>query len=47
MMVDFAKGTNNACVKRIGDVERWAKEVYPFVNDKYGEQNNYRFYCMP
>ena len=37
--VDFEEGADNAHIKRKGDIERWAKDVYSFVCGKYGEQN--------
>ena len=29
----------NTRIKRMSDIERWAKDVYSFVSGKYGEQN--------
>lgn len=37
--VDFEKGADNTRIKRKGDIERWAKDVYTFVSDRYGEEN--------
>ena len=37
--VDFDEGANNTRIKRMSDIERWAKDVYSFVSGKYGEQN--------
>lgn len=37
--VDFEKGADNTRIKRMSDIERWAKDVYSFVSGKYGEQN--------
>ena len=37
--VDFEKGADNSHIKRKGDIERWAKDVYSFVSGRYGEQN--------
>lgn len=37
--VDFNEGADNAHIKRKGDIERWAKDVYTFVSGRYGEEN--------
>lgn len=37
--VDFKKDADNAHIIRKREIERWAKEVYSFVSDRYGEQN--------
>lgn len=37
--VDFEEGADNTRIRREGDIERWAKDVYSFVSGKYGEQN--------
>jgi predicted nucleic acid-binding Zn-ribbon protein len=37
--VDLTKGADNSGIKRCKDIEEWAKDVYRFVADKYGEQN--------
>ena len=37
--MDFEKGANNTHIKKKGDIERWAKDVYTFVSDRYGEEN--------
>ena len=37
--VDFEKDADNTHIKRMSDIERWAKDVYSFVSGKYGEQN--------
>lgn len=37
--VDFEEGADNTRIKRKGDIERWAKDVYSFVSGRYGEQN--------
>ena len=37
--VDFEEGADNTHIRREGDIERWAKDVYSFVSGKYGEQN--------
>ena len=37
--VDFEEGADNSRIKRKGDIERWAKDVYSFVSRRYGEQN--------
>ena len=37
--VDLTKGADNSGITRCKDIEEWAKDVYRFVADKYGEQN--------
>jgi len=37
--VSFDKGADNSHVERCKDIEEWAKDVYSFVSDKYGEEN--------
>ena len=37
--VDLEEGADNSRIKRKGDIERWAKDVYSFVSGRYGEQN--------
>ena len=37
--VNFDKGADNSHIGRDKDIERWAKDVYSFVSDKYGEEN--------
>ena len=37
--VNFEKGADNSHIKRSKDIEEWAKDVYSFVCDKYGEEN--------
>lgn len=37
--VDFEKGADNSRIVRKPEIEDWAKDVYSFVCDKYGEQN--------
>ena len=37
--VDFDEGANNTRIKRMSDIERWAKDVYSFVSgDVYKRQ---------
>ena len=35
--VDFDEGANNTRIKRMSDIERWAKDVYsfPLINERY------------
>lgn len=33
------KGADNSHIERCKDIEEWAKDVYSFVCDKYGEEN--------
>jgi len=37
--VDMAKGADNSHLKRSRDIEQWAKDMYYFVSDRYGEEN--------
>ena len=37
--VNFEHGADNSHIKRCKDIEEWAKDVYKFVADKYGEEN--------
>ena len=37
--VNFDKGADNSRIERSKDIEEWAKDVYSFVCDKYGEEN--------
>ena len=37
--VNLAKGADNSHLKRSRDIEQWAKDMYYFVSDRYGEEN--------
>lgn len=37
--VDFDSKDGNAHIKRMPDIELWAKDIYDFVAEKYGEEN--------
>ena len=37
--VDFNTGADNAAIHRKKEIEQWAKDIYDFVSEKYGEQN--------
>ena len=37
--VDFSKDSDNSHIVRKSEIEQWAKDVYSFVSDKYGEEN--------
>ncbi len=37
--VDFGNEADNSHVKRCEDIEKWARDVYKFMGDKYGEEN--------
>ena len=37
--VDFSKDSDNSHIVRKPEIEQWAKDVYSFVSDKYGEEN--------
>jgi len=42
--VDYNIGADNSDVVRTKDIEQWAKDMYKFVADKYGEDNIVGFY---
>ena len=42
--VDFSKGADNSGIMRCKDIEDWARDVYNFVADKFGEDNIVGFY---
>lgn len=37
--VDLAHGADNSHLHRCNDIEEWAKDVYRYVADKYGDEN--------
>lgn len=37
--VDYEQRADNSHITRQKDIENWAKEVYSFVSDRYGEEN--------
>jgi hypothetical protein len=37
--VNLAKGADNFTLKRSKDIEQWAKDMYYFVSDRWGEEN--------
>ena len=37
--VNFEHGADNSHIQRCEDIEKWAKDVYSFVCEKYGEEN--------
>lgn len=37
--VNVGDGANNSHLKRSRDIEQWAKDMYYFVSDRYGEEN--------
>ena len=37
--VDFDSKEGNSHIKRMPDIENWAKDIYDFVAEKYGEEN--------
>lgn len=43
--VDFSKDSDNSHIVRKPEIEQWAKDVYSFVSDKYGEENIAAFCC--
>lgn len=42
--VDLSKGADNSHITRNKDIELWAKDVYRFVANKFGEDNIVSFY---
>lgn len=38
-IVNLDKGADNSKVKRTSEIEAWAKDIYRFVADRYGEEN--------
>lgn len=44
-VVDISKGADNSGVTRREGIEDWARDVYSFVADRYGEDNILGFYC--
>jgi predicted nucleic acid-binding Zn-ribbon protein len=42
--VDLAKGADNSHIIRCKDIEGWAKDIYKFVCEKWGEDNIAGFY---
>lgn len=42
--VDLSKGADNSRVTRQKDIENWAKDVYKFLAEEYGEENILGFY---
>lgn len=37
--VNWEKGADNSALQRMPEIEKWAKDSYQFMCDKYGEQN--------
>lgn len=37
--VDLEHGANNSNVKRMPEIENWAKDMYRFMSEKFGEKN--------
>jgi len=42
--VDLTHGADNSLVTRCSDIEEWAKDIYGFACDKWGEENIVGFY---
>lgn len=42
--VNLTKGTDNSHIKRCKDIEGWAKDIYKFACNKWGEDNIAGFY---
>lgn len=43
-MVNLEHGADNSAITRCKDIEEWAKDIYRFVCDKWGEENIIGFY---
>ena len=43
--VNLEHGADNSCITRCSDIEGWAKDVYQFCCDKWGEDNIVGFYA--
>jgi len=43
-VVDLSKGADNSHITRCKDIEGWAKDIYQFACDKWGEDNITAFY---
>lgn len=43
-LIDESVGADNSNIKRMPDIEDWAKDIYQFVSDKFGEDNIIGFY---
>ncbi|MBQ7471056.1 MAG: plasmid recombination protein, partial [Prevotella sp.] len=37
--VNFEKGADNAAIRRMPEIEQWAKDIYDFACGKWGEEN--------
>ena len=37
--VDLEHGADNSAIKRMPEIENWAKDMYRFMSDKFGEKN--------
>lgn len=37
--VDLEHGADNSSIKRMPEIENWAKDMYRFMSDKFGEKN--------
>lgn len=42
--VDVEHGADNSSITRCKDIENWAKDIYRFACDKWGEDNIIGFY---
>ncbi len=38
-VVDLEKGADNSNIRRTPEIEQWARDLYYFVSDRYGEEN--------
>lgn len=37
--VNLEHGANNSAIKRMPEIENWAKDMYRFMSDRFGEKN--------
>ena len=42
--INWEKGKDNSHIMRMPEIEKWAKDMYKFVADRYGEENIVCFY---
>lgn len=43
--VNLKKGSDNSHIQRHKEIENWAKDIYQFMADRYGEENIVSFIC--
>lgn len=37
--VNLERGADNSAIKRMPEIENWAKDMYRFMSDRFGEKN--------